>query len=331
MSDVKILILGGTSKFEDVFPEEVLSAFQGLGEVVVRKEGSAILETELESLLSGSDALVTSWGAPKITPSLLDKSGRLRFIGHAAGSIRHIIPREAIERGIVVTNAARVMGRGVGEMNLAYMLAALRNLPGFYENKKKCHWSESSRVRGLFYQTIGIVGLGNTAREMLKLLRPFECNVLVYDPYVSGESMEALGCKKATLEEVLSETTIVTLHAPVLPETKHMIGARELALIKDGAVFMNTARGWLIDHAALIAEARKGRFEVWLDVTEPEPLPPEHPLWKLDNVMITPHIAGPTPDRRRDMGMNIAEKLEMFLNGKVFSDVIDLKRYDIMA
>jgi phosphoglycerate dehydrogenase-like enzyme len=331
MSDIRVLILSGAQKFLDVFPEEVLSAFRALGEVTVDTRGLNIEEPELKRLVVDKDAVVTSWGAPRITPDVLREAKRLRFIGHAAGSVRHIVPREAIEKGIVVTNAARVMGRGVGEMNLAYMLAALRHLTGFYENKKKCCWSENYSVRGLFYQAVGVVGFGNTAREMLKLLRPFNCNVIAYDPYVSCEAMAELDCRKAELNEVLSESTIITLHAPVLPQTKHMIGSRELSLIKDGAIFMNTARGWLVDHDALVEEARKGRFQVWLDVTEPEPLPPRHPLWRLDNVMITPHIAGPTPDRRRDMGMDIAQKLRLFLKGEKLSDVIDLRRYDTMA
>jgi phosphoglycerate dehydrogenase-like enzyme len=334
MSGVRIVILGGSHKFNDVFPKDVISAFEALGEVTIDKRGAAIGEHELVDLLADADALVTTWGAPRITSGVLNKAKRLKFIGHAAGSIRHIIPREAIEKGIVVTNAAKVMGRGVGEMNLAYMLAAMRNLTGFYENKKRGYWCEryeTYNVRGLFYQTVGIVGLGNTAREMIKLLRPFECTVLVYDPYVSAESMEALGCKKATLDEVLCEATVVTLHAPVLPETRHMIGKRELALIRDEAVFINTARGWLVDHVALVDEAKKGRFQVWLDVTDPEPLPPDHPLWKLENVMITPHIAGPTPDRRRDMGMDIAQKLREFLKTGEVMDGIDLRRYDTMA
>lgn len=331
MDETRILLMMGRSMFEQVFPEDVLEKIASLGKLVIKEKANELTEEELKELVKDVDAIVTSWGAPPITPAVIDNAPKLRFIGHAAGSIKHIVPEEAISKGIVVTNAARVMGLGVGEMNLTYMLAALRSLVQFQENKKVHKWVKNYPIRGLFYQTVGVVGLGNTAKEMLKLLKPFECNVLAYDPFLSDEVVQSLGATKVSLDEVMGRSTIICMHAPILPETRNMIGAEELALIQDGAIFINTARGWLIDHDALVEEAKKGRFQICLDVTVPEPLPSDHPLWDMPNVMITPHIAGPTPDRRRDMGMDIAEKLEAFLKGEQLKDIIDLRRYQTMA
>ncbi len=332
MKNTKILLMMGGSRFKEVFPQDILDKLASLGELTINAKANTLNQDELKALVADVDAIVTSWGAPKLTPEVLDAAPNLKFIGHAAGSVKNIVPVEAFDKGITVTNAARVMGSGVGEMNLTFMLASLRNLTEFHENKKAGIWQKNDRkVKGLFYQKVGVVGLGNTAREMLKLLKPFECEVIAYDPYVSDEVAESLGVTKKSLHDVMKESTIICLHAPILPNTYHMIGATELALIQDGAIFINTARGWLIDHDALVEEAKKGRFQICLDVTDPEPLPAGHPLWEMENVMLTPHIAGPTPDRRRDMGQDIADKLEAFLKGEPLVDIIDKKRYEHMA
>ncbi|MGH3164865.1 MAG: NAD(P)-dependent oxidoreductase, partial [Trebonia sp.] len=139
---------------------------------------------------------------------------------------------------------------------------------------------------------VGVVGASRVGRRVLDLLVNLDVSVLLADPYVTGEEAAALGPAKTTLEELLRVSDIVTRHAPALPETRQMIGKEQVAEMKDEAVLINTARGALIDTDALIAELRTGRIEAVLDVTDPEPLPRDSPLFDLPNVQLTPHIAG---------------------------------------
>jgi len=138
---------------------------------------------------------------------------------------------------------------------------------------------------------------------------------LLYDPYVSGEEARRLGATKVELDELLRRADIVSVHAPSLPETRHMLNARTLALMKDEAILINTARGALIDEVALVAELSKGRFFAFLDVTDPEPPAPDHPFRRLENVVLTPHLAGIVEDATW-LGEMEVEELRRFFSGE---------------
>lgn len=147
-------------------------------------------------------------------------------------------------------------------------------------------------------------------RRLLELLRPFDFEVLLHDPYVSEPEAAALGAQLVTLETLLSRSDIVSLHAPDLPETHRMLDAPRLALIRDGGVLINTSRGALIDQEALTQELIRGRLQAVLDVTTPEPLPPTDPLYDLPNVFLTPHIAGSLGNELSRLGHIVTEELE---------------------
>jgi phosphoglycerate dehydrogenase-like enzyme len=140
--------------------------------------------------------------------------------------------------------------------------------------------------------------------------------VLVSDPYARRADVEALGAKLVPLEELLPKVRVLSIHAPELPETRHMIGARELAALPTGATVVNTARGSLIDHDALLAECRAGRLDAVLDVTDPEPLPPDSPLLSLPNVSITPHIAGSLGAESGLLVDSALDELENYTSGR---------------
>ena len=149
----------------------------------------------------------------------------------------------------------------------------------------------------LFGATVGIVGASDVGRVVLRLLRPFDAKVLLYDPYLSAEEARALAVEQVSLDDLFARADIVSLHAPSIPETRHMVGAAQLRRMRDGALLVNTARGSLIDQEALVHEAGSGRIRVALDVTTPEPLPGDSPLRAMPNVIITPHLAGQGPLR----------------------------------
>lgn len=159
-------------------------------------------------------------------------------------------------------------------------------------------WPEAAGVTTyeIAGRRVGLLGMGYVGRCAARLFRAVGAEVWAYDPYLTPERAGELGVRKAELDELLRSCPIISVHLPVTEETRHMLGARELALIPDGAVFVNTARAWVIDQDAMVHELATGRFWAALDVFDREPLPPEHPLRAMPNVLLTPHVAGRTVD-----------------------------------
>jgi phosphoglycerate dehydrogenase-like enzyme len=168
-------------------------------------------------------------------------------------------------------------------------------------------------------KTVGLVGASRVGRGVIDLLRPFDLRVVVADPFLDEAEAARLGVQLLELDALLAESHVVSLHAPSLPTTRHMIDRRRLALMRDGAVLINTARGALVDHDALVAELRSGRLSAVLDVTEPEPLPPESPLFTLPNVVLTPHIAGALGTEVVRLGDAAIEELRRYASGLPFA------------
>jgi phosphoglycerate dehydrogenase-like enzyme len=165
-------------------------------------------------------------------------------------------------------------------------------------------------------RTIGVVGYSRTGRRVVERLQSLDVNVLVADPYTSAEEIARYGARLVELPELLTACDILTLHVPALPSTRHLIGAAELSLLRDGATVINTARGAVIDTEALEKECAAGRIDAILDVTDPEPLPSTSVLYDLPNVMITPHIAGSLGSETQRMSDRAIAELELFVSGK---------------
>ncbi|MBB5138920.1 phosphoglycerate dehydrogenase-like enzyme [Thermocatellispora tengchongensis] len=261
-----------------------------------------VFVTELDSpaareRLATADVLVTGWGCPPLTAEVLAGAPRLRAVFHAAGTVKDHVTGACWERGIVVTSAARANAIPVSEYTLAAVLmagkrahrfaAAYRGSPGVWEP-----WRDAVPDPSNYRRTVGIVGLSNVGRRVAALLRSFDVTVLAADPHASAAGAAAVGASLVDLETLLRRSDIVTLHAPQLPETRHLLDRRRLAMLRDGATVINTARGGLVDTAALTDECAAGRLDAILDVTDPEPLPAGSPLYTLPNVVLTPHIAG---------------------------------------
>ncbi|NUO36458.1 MAG: hydroxyacid dehydrogenase, partial [Dermatophilaceae bacterium] len=170
---------------------------------------------------------------------------------------------------------------------------------------------------------VGVVGASRIGRRLLDLLRPFDLRPSLTDPYVDEAEAAALGVPLLPLDDLLRTSHIVTLHAPSTPETRHLMGRRELALMPDGAVLINTARGALVDHDALTAELRTGRLSAILDVTDPEPLPPGSPLYDLPNVFVTPHLAGSQGNEVARLGSVVAQEADRFVRGEELAYAVD--------
>jgi phosphoglycerate dehydrogenase-like enzyme len=248
--------------------------------------------------LAAVEVLLTSWGAPTLTPERLAAAPALRAVFHGAGSVRSLVTSEVWQRGIQVTTAADANAIPVAEYTLAAIIFGAKKAPFLAADGTAAYqgWQQQRTGYGdlsNYRRTIGIVGFSRTGRRVVDLLACLDsADVLVADPHAVAEDVKRAGATLVDLAEMLPRSEILSLHAPALPSTYHMIGAAELALLPDHATVVNTARGSLVDAEALAAECRSGRLFAILDVTDPEPLPIGDALRSTPNVMITPHIAG---------------------------------------
>jgi len=319
--------------YDNIFQPDIMEDFESDTNVILNDLGRGFTTEELAQRASDCDAIITSWGAPHIDLSVVQSAPKLKMIAHAAGTVKGLIAEEVFDAGITVTNSASVMATYVGEFALTLTLTMLRTLPRYSLGAPADAWKDIACAGNetLFGKTVGIIGLSRTGRSFLRLLAPFNCKVLAYDPYTSEEEAVKLGVKLVSLEELITSSKIISLHAPITEETIGMLDAGKIKLIPDGAVFINTARGILLDHDALACELQTGRFKAALDVTYPEPLPDDHPLRKLPNVLIPPHIAGPTVDGRRDMFRCVVDDLRLFWAGKKPGNVVTRQMLATMA
>jgi phosphoglycerate dehydrogenase-like enzyme len=257
-------------------------------------------ETVLEDLTSPSAAdvevLVTSWGAPAVDAAALAAMPRLRAVVHAAGSVKHLLCPEVWERGVRVTSGAAINARPVAEFALGAVLWSTKNVllltERFRAERTAPDLTTDNTIAGNYRSTVGVLGASATGRSLVELLAPLDLDVLVSDPTLAADDAATLGAELVPLDELFARSRVLTVHAPLLPQTRHLVDARLLALMPDGATLVNTARGGVVDHDALRAELVSGRLQAVLDVTEPEPLPHDDPMWGLPNVTLTPHIAG---------------------------------------
>ena len=276
-------------------------------------------EIILKSLKDCSVA-ITSWDSLPFDREMLSVAQDLKLICHAAGSIKAITIPQLWKKEIIVTSAAPAIAIGVGEHSFGLMLSAMKNSYAL-NNSMKNNDEELDLHRRRIVETYGIkagvVGCGLTGRHFIKLLGVLELSeVLVYDPILPDSQAEELGVKKACLDELMSQCDVVALHAPKLPETRNMINSGNLKLLRDNAILVNTASGWLIDEDALIDELKKRPIIAALDVTLQEPPSPDSELRKLQNVILTPHIAGVSANNRFRIGHLVIEEIKRFINGR---------------
>ncbi|MFD3584577.1 hydroxyacid dehydrogenase [Streptomyces sp. NPDC058683] len=269
-------------------------------------------------VLKTVDVLVTGWGAPRLTADLLESAPRLGLVLYAAGSVRPLVTGAAWARGIRVSSAGTVIADKVADFALSQILYALKHGWRYVLTARR---TRSAAVRqrepGTTGATVGLVSLGATGRATARLLLRHDVRVLGHDPYVSDTDARALGVEPASLGRVFAECDVVSLHAPLAEGTRGMVDARLLHSMRPHATLVNTARGGLIDEAALVTvlEERPDLFAV-LDVTDPEPPRPGSPLFDLDNVVVTPHLAGSLGPERRLLGRAMAEELTRYVAGR---------------
>lgn len=309
-----------------IFPPDVLARLGNAVEIDPTLTAENFTDPRVREALADTEILITGWGCPHIDEAVLAAAPRLRAILHAAGSVKGLTSPAVWERGITVSSAAGANALPVAEYTLAMILLAGKDLFAQRDrlrDRRAFPYGEIMPGIGNFGRRVGVVGASRIGRRLIELLRPFDLRVTLADPYVDTTEAAALGVPLLPLDDLLATSDIVTVHAPQTPETHHLIGRRELALMRKGSVLVNTARGALLDHDALIEELRANRLSAILDVTDPEPLPADSPLFDLPNAFITPHLAGSQGNEVARLGLAVTEEAERLLSGRELAHAID--------
>lgn len=305
----------------DPLAEDGLERLRRAGEVtVVSKLG----ESELVQRIPDFDALVVR-SETRVTAPIIEAGARLRVVGRAGVGVDNIDVPAATRRGILVVNAPRGNIVAAAEHTMALLFALARSVPQADASVKRGEWTRAkfigTEVRG---KTLGVIGLGNVGSEVAKRAHGVEMDVIAYDPVVSVERAELFNVSLVTLAELLEQADFVTLHVPLVESNRNLIGAAELALMKPTARLINTARGGIVDEAALAAALRAGTLAAAAaDVFETEP-PGDNPLLALPNFIATPHIAASTTEAQVSVAFDVAEEVAAVLAG-------DLPRFAVNA
>ncbi|MBJ3784591.1 hydroxyacid dehydrogenase [Devosia sp. MSA67] len=308
-------------KTRHVFDEHAMQRLEACCDLVSSVPLTSFSTPSARAALAETEILVTGWGCPMLTPDLLRAAPNLKLIAHAAGTVKFTVDPVAYASGVRVTHAAEANAVPVAEFTLAAILFAnkrmfeLRDLYRADPSRRSSYELMDTSI-GNFRRTVGLVGASRIGRKVAAMLENFDMDVLLYDPFVQPDDPLARQVELVELDALMARSDVVSIHAPSLPSTRHMIGARQLKLMQDGAAFINTARGALVDEAALIAELQTGRIQAVIDVTDPEIPPANSPLFSLPNVFLTPHVAGAIGTERARLGLMAVEEVERFVRGE---------------
>lgn len=304
----------------------------------IANEGIELLKTELEvdyrdgisrdellEIIGEYDAIIVR-SVTKVNEELVSRGTRLKMVGRAGNGIDNIDVDACTRRGIIVANTPDSNTISAGEQTIALMLASMRHTAEANAFLKSGKWDRKPfRGAELYGKVVGIVGLGRIGSMVATRLKSFGTRVIAYDPYIPDERFERFGTeKKNTLEELVREADIITVHTPRTEETMGMIGAKEFAIAKDGVRVVNCARGGIINEKALVEALESGKVaSAGLDVFEEEPAY-NNPLFKFKNVVVTPHLGADTTEAQYRVGVNIAEQVIKGLRGELVPNLVNL-------
>ncbi|MFC9947983.1 hydroxyacid dehydrogenase [Streptomyces pratensis] len=319
------------------FPTHVMDQLRHIANIDPGLVAEDFHRPQVREALAQTEILITGWGCPPVDASALAAAPRLRGILHAAGSVKSLMTEACWEREIWVSSAAEVNALPVAEYTLGMILLTGKGLLTQVDPYRASRRSETGGIVegiGNHGRRVGVIGASRIGRRVIELLRPFDFEVSVADPYLDAAEAAALGVERRELlgpQGLFATSDVITVHAPAVPETWHLVGREELALMPDRAVLINTARGSLVNTEALIEEARSGRIAAVLDVTDPEPLPADSALLNLPNVYLTPHIAGSQGNEIARMGLVAVEELKRLRAGVPLLHTVDRARLERAA
>jgi phosphoglycerate dehydrogenase-like enzyme len=310
----------------ELFTAEHFARLDAVADVPEREPLTVFGDERAAALLPRAEILLTGWGCPPLDGAALALAPRLQAVVHAAGTVKLHVTDACWERGLLISSAAAANAVPVAEYTLAAILFANKRVfrlqRRYRELRELRLWPLEAPGLGNYRKVVGLVGASQVGRRVLELLRPFDFELLLHDPYVGADEAAALGARWLELDALLAAADVVSLHAPALPDTHQLLDRRRLALLRDGAVLINTARGWLVDGDALADELVSGRIDAVLDTTEPEVLPADSPLYDLPNVFLTPHIAGALGRETERLGAHAVAEIERYARGEPFAHAV---------
>jgi D-3-phosphoglycerate dehydrogenase len=271
-------------------------------------------EDELARIIKGFDGLIVR-SKPLVTRKVIESADRLKVIARAGVGLDNIDVKAAEERGVALINAPESSTQSVAELAIGLMLAVARRIAFSDRRMREGYWAKKEAMGvELSGKTLGVIGAGRIGSAVARIAKyGFNMHILYYDVVCRDDLNKELGAECVSIEELLKRSDIVTIHVPLLPETRHMINEEKLRLMKKTAILINTSRGAVVDTAALVKALSEGWIAgAGLDVFEEEPLPKDHPLTKLDNVVLTPHIGASTKEAQEKAGVEVARKIVEF-------------------
>ncbi|MBZ2199548.1 hydroxyacid dehydrogenase [Occultella gossypii] len=314
---MRIFVAIEPAEFARLYDDSTRRALADLGEIV-HPDGAEPRVPVPPGVGSEFDVLITSWTTQRFDPAILT-GPRLKLAVHSAGSVRGLYPVEILGAGLrLAQGGSEAMAVAVAEMSVTMTMALLRNL---VLHDRRFQSSRDWRTGGvgmlghsISAQRIGLVSLSRVGRHYARMVQGLGASALrAYDPYVSAEDAARLGVTLCDLDELCATSDVLSIHTPVTAETAGLIGAEQLALLRDGAMVINTARAAVTDSGALLAEVTSGRLRAGLDVFAEEPLAADSAFFGLENVILTPHVAGGTVEARFAQGRTVQAEIARYL------------------
>jgi phosphoglycerate dehydrogenase-like enzyme len=285
-------------------------------------------------VLADTELLITGWGCPPLDESVLAAAPRLRAVAHTAGSVRGHITEACWERGVEVSSAAAANALPVAEYTVAMILLSGKHVLETARDYAAVRDRERLTPRpdtGNYRRRVGICSASLIGRRVIELLRPYDFEVRLYDPYITAEEATALGVRRTGLRQLFADSDVVSVHTPLLPATRGLVDRGLIAAMPQDATLVNTSRGAVIDQDALTEAVSAGRIRAVLDVTEPEPLPEQHPLWDCENALVTPHIAGSLGNELRRLADLTVSEVARWAQGSGFAHPVRRERLAFLA
>jgi phosphoglycerate dehydrogenase-like enzyme len=327
-SSKKLLLSLSDIEWRDFFPEDLREQLSKLFPGYQRVDSLSLTDDSWRKLLSAEqpDVLIACWKTPSLPEDVVElTNGRLKYACFLAGSVRKFVSDSLINDGLVVTNWGSSISRTVAECGLMMSIACLRRAHTWaLDMHLNGAWKDDSLVsHSLFERKVGIHGFGAISRELCRLLVPFEVRIASFSPSVPDHLLEEFGVERShSLADLFSHNDVIFELAALTPDNHHIVDESLLRRIPDDGVFINIGRGAVVDEEALLRVAKDKKIQIGLDVFTEEPLPKDHPFRGQRNIMLLPHLGGPSIDRRQDSGRMAIRNLIAFLKGEPLEGVI---------
>ncbi len=307
---MKLFVAYPYRKDQTFLTEKAKSYLRERFDVVFSEHERNLTGEEIAAEAADCDAIITGWAQSAIDYEMI-KDTKIKVIAHLGGSVGGLVGKGLFENGIHVLSGNEIYAQSVAEGTIAYMLCGLRRIPTYLDHVRNGGWhGDGFYTEGLLDQSVGIIGLGAIARYLIPMLHMFNVSIKIYSGHtIDPAYLKEHNAEQVSLEEIFRTCKVVSLHSAHTPATEGMITKRYFDMLMDGALFINTARGPIVNEEEMIEALKENRFNAVLDVYCREPLDDDSLLRTLPNVYSVPHMGGPTLDRREVVCMRLADNI----------------------